>query len=222
MNFVFCFHLEASWFLNKISIDDPIRNITFDIPCNAWLSIKSTDQKTLRDFPVISTTALKKKINSHENQSDNSTIITERTATSNRSENHSKNRKQQHVSIGPTTIANKTTIETHFNQDELNTHRVPSPILSTTSSDTEIEGNIDNETPSTTPTPSPTLNQTRLPSVSEHDALQTRSTSDIFKRHSTDYNRPPARLETRNSSSSNSPERLNQTKEENNIFSFFE
>jgi hypothetical protein len=56
------FHVGASWFLSKVSIEDPIRNITSDIPCNVWLSIKSNDQKTLRDFPVVSIVSHKKKI----------------------------------------------------------------------------------------------------------------------------------------------------------------
>jgi hypothetical protein len=176
----------------------------------------------------------------NESQSDYSTTITEPTAVSNPNENGlltdhqpiKKHRKQQHVSIGPTTVATRssslpiTIIETHFNRDELPpipTHRMNSPILSTTSSDTEIEGNIANRTRSTTPTPSPTLNQTRLQSVSEYDTLQTISSNDIFKRHSIIYDdRPPARLEKRNSSLSNSPERSNQNEEENNLFSFFE
>ena len=46
--------IGASWFLSKISIEDPIGNVTSDIPCNVWLSIKSNDQKTMRDFQVVS------------------------------------------------------------------------------------------------------------------------------------------------------------------------
>jgi hypothetical protein len=165
----------------------------------------------------------------NESPSDHSTTITERTITSNLtnpSEQAKKQRKQQHVSIGPTTIVEKpmATIETHFNPDELPTvpsRRIASPILSTTSSDTEIEGNIINQTPSTTPTPSPTFNQTRLQSVSEYDPLQTKLTSDLFKRHSIDLDRPPARLEKRNSPLSISPDRTNTIKEEDNLFTFF-
>jgi hypothetical protein len=147
--------------------------------------------------------------------------------TTNPSEQAKKQRKQQHVSIGPTTVVEKptTTIETHFDPDELPpipSRRITSPILSTTSSDTEIEGNIINQTPSTTPTPSPTFNQTRLQSVYEHDTLQTKLNTDLFKRHSIDHGRPPARLEKRNSPLSTSPERTNQIKEENSIFTFFE
>jgi hypothetical protein len=47
----------ASWFLSKISIDDPIRRMIYDIPCNAWLSSKSNDQKTMRSFIVVSKTS---------------------------------------------------------------------------------------------------------------------------------------------------------------------
>jgi hypothetical protein len=198
----------------------------------------------MRDFSVMSMISYKKTISleqheENESQSDYSTTITEHTITSNttienpllnNSKQTKKHRKQQHVSIGPTTVANKSssllsaTIETHFNQDELPLppppipiRRIHSPILSTTSSDTEIDGNITNRTRSTTPTPSPTLNQPRLQSVSEHGTLQTKSSSNMFKRHSIDYDRPPARLEKRIS-----PERLNQNKEEHNVFSFFE
>jgi hypothetical protein len=52
----------SGWFLSKVSIDDPIRDITYDIPCNAWLSSKSNDQKTMRDFQVSSTISHKKHI----------------------------------------------------------------------------------------------------------------------------------------------------------------
>jgi hypothetical protein len=55
------FFLGAGWFLNKVSIDDPIREITYDIPCNAWLSSKSNDQKTMRDFQVASMVSHKRK-----------------------------------------------------------------------------------------------------------------------------------------------------------------
>lgn len=171
----------------------------------------------------------------NESQSDYSTPTIEGTITSNATNPNEidslnddkqikKHRKQQHVSIGPTTVANNrslistntnnlsqssslpTTIETHFNQNELSVRHIRSPILSTSSSDTEIEGGITNRTGSTTPTPSPTLNQTRLQSVSEHDTLQTKTTNDMFKRHSIDDGRPPARLEQRTSPLSVSPQ----------------
>ena len=35
-------------------IEDPIRERTYQIPCNAWLSSRSKDQKTTRDFQVTS------------------------------------------------------------------------------------------------------------------------------------------------------------------------
>jgi hypothetical protein len=56
--------LGSGWFLNKLSIDDPIREITYEIPCNAWLSTKSNDQKTMRDFQVASWISHKKHIDS--------------------------------------------------------------------------------------------------------------------------------------------------------------
>ncbi|CAF0743262.1 unnamed protein product [Rotaria sordida] len=257
--------MRASWFLNKISIDDPIRSKTYNILCNAWLSIKSNDQKTMRDFQVTSIVLNKKNINSdehhreeNESQSDYSTRTAEGTVTSNGtnlSENDlltnlkevKKYRKQQHVSIGPTTIAKKlsltstntnntsqlttpsttTTIETHFNQNDLLLPPIPrihSPTLSATSSDTEIEGNIANRSRSTSQTPPPTFNRVRLQPVSEHDTLQTKSTY-LYKKHSIDNDRPPARLEKRTSPSSVSPERPNKNNEENNEnnpFSFIE
>src|SRR5689334_8974088 len=97
----------------------------------------------------------------YESQCDYSTTITAHTVTSTTTDNDSQTKKHR-VSIGPTTVATAT-IENHFNRDEFPSvpkRRIPSPILSTTSSDTEIEGNIINRTRSTTPTPSPTLNQT--------------------------------------------------------------
>lgn len=236
--------LGASWFLNKVSIDDPSNHTIYGIPCNVWLSIKSHDQKTMRDFPVVSKTSTSPSriIPFHlllilhasldhreesESQCDTSTTITEHSGTSTQStDDHKpakKSRKQQHVSIGPTTISEKpttATIETHFNPDDLPavpSRRMASSILSTTSSDTEIEGTLTNRTPSTTTTPSPTFNQPRLQSVSEHETLQTKSTTDMFKRQSIDNSRPPARLEKRQSSTSTSP-----AKDENEFFSFFQ
>jgi hypothetical protein len=146
-----------------------------------------------------------------------------------------KYREQQHVSIGSTTVAAKSlsmsSNSKNLSQTPPSTETLPeqieiplssplpirelrSPILSTTSSDTEIEGTITNRSRSTTPTPSPTLNQKRLKSVSEHDTLQTKTTNDIFQRYSIDYDRPPARLEQRSSPSSVSPEQPNINKEE--------
>lgn len=163
----------------------------------------------------------------NESPCDNSTVITEHSGTSNQStvdgKHMKRSRKHQHVSIGPTTVSQKSTnatIETHFNPDELPavpSRRIPSSILSSTSTDTEIEGTLTNRTPSTTPTPSPTLNQPRLEAVSEHETFQTKSSTDIFRRHSIDNGRPPARLEQRDSSTSTSP-----IKDENNLFTFFQ
>ncbi|CAF0974361.1 unnamed protein product [Rotaria sp. Silwood1] len=253
--------MRASWFLDKISINDPIRNKIYNIPCNAWLSIKSNDQKTMRDFQVASILSNKKKMNSderreeNESQSDYSTRTIEGTVTSNGTNlsesdlltGHKvkKYQKQQHVSIGPTTIAKKllststitnnssqipvpaTTIETHFNQNDLLLPPIPrirSPTLSATSSDTEIEGNIANRSHSASRTPSPTFNRARLQPVSEDDTLQTKSTY-LFKKHSIDLDRPPARLEKRVSPLSVSPDQPNKNNEENNEnnpFSFIE
>jgi len=97
----------------------------------------------------------------------------------------------------PSTSAT-TTIETHFTRDDLllpPVRLIRSPTLSATSSDTEIEGSITNRTRSTTRTPSPTFHQTRLQAVSENDTLKIKSTNHMFKRHSSDDDRPPARLE---------------------------
>ncbi|CAF3728879.1 unnamed protein product [Rotaria magnacalcarata] len=259
--------MQASWFLSKISISDPIRHKTSNILCNAWLSIKSIDQKTMRDFQVASVVSHQKTMisNDHreenESQSDYSTRTIEGTVRSNEtnlSENIlltdykpiQKNRKQQHVSIGPTTIAKRlssmsthtnnysqlspppppplatiATIESHFNHDDLLlppiVPRIHSAALSETSSDTEIESNMTNRTRSTSRTPSPTFHQTRLQPVSEYDTLQTKSTSSMFKRHSIDHDRPPARLEKRVSPLSVSVERPDKNNE-NNPFSFIE
>ena len=150
--------------------------------------------------------------------------------------NHRK--QQQHVSIDSATIAEEplsmstngnnlsqspltiATPETLSNQAEVPdsppaiAHRLHTPILSTTSSDTEIEGNITDPSQSTTATPSPTLNQTRLKSVFEHDTLPIKSTNNRFQRYSIDYDRPPTRLEQRSSPLSVSPERPNKNNEE--------
>ncbi|CAF1093831.1 unnamed protein product [Adineta steineri] len=130
--------MKASWFLNKISIDDPIRHITYEIPCNTWLSIKSNDQKTMRSFQVVSKilhkkiinlnvlTQDKKSLNLLEHQEENgsqsgsSTLSVEGTLTSNisnRSKTSSlidskqtkKHHKQRRVSIDPTLTTEKST-----------------------------------------------------------------------------------------------------------------
>lgn len=217
--------MRASWFLNKVTIEDPIRNLIYDIPCNAWLSIKSHDQRTIRTFPVLSTipSKQKKQRDLNETHSDYSTTITERTTrsiTTNPSENDAltekKSRKsQQHVSIGPTTIENL------LNPNEfLPTARpIRSPVLSTTSSDSEL---IAKPLP-TNLTSSPTSNPTRLPSLSENELLQTTTTNESFQRNSFDYGRPPARLENRISPFSFSPERTNQQDDDaDNILKFFQ
>ena len=50
LNFV----LGSAWFLDRVSIEDPIRQMTFEIPCNAWLATTSNDQRTMRDLQVAS------------------------------------------------------------------------------------------------------------------------------------------------------------------------
>ncbi|CAF4592497.1 unnamed protein product [Rotaria sp. Silwood1] len=130
--------MRSSWFLNKVVVNDPIRNVTYNISCNAWLSSKSNDQKTMREFEVASMISHKKSIDANEhqdeieNQSDHSTTTTEDTVRSNmtsprqngqlighkQTNNH---RKQQHVSIDRTTIAKTqtsltTTTNHHFQQ----------------------------------------------------------------------------------------------------------
>lgn len=73
-----------------------------------------------------------------------------------------------------------------------------------------------NQTRSRSRTPSPTFHQQRLQPVSEYDTLQTKSTSSMLKQQSLDHDRPPARLEKRNSSLSMSPEQPHKTNGENN------
>jgi hypothetical protein len=180
-----------------------------------------------------------------ESQSDYSTTTASNHTYSNQN-NHftdhkrtSKTLRQQHVSIGPTTAVRKpktlatitnhlsqppppTTFESHFNRDQLPhppvpTRQIRSPSISPrTPSDTEFE---DNHSRSTTPT----LNQP----VSRRETSQTpdSTANSILKHQSTNHNRPPARLEKRDSPISLSPERPIKTKEEtdeNDAFSFFE
>jgi len=77
------------------------------------------------------------------------------------------------------------------------------------------------QTPSTNLTPSPTLNPVRLPSLAENEPLQI--LDELFRGTSTDYDRPPARLEKRASSLSFSPDRTTQHDDEtNNILKFFQ
>lgn len=56
--------IRSGWFLDKVSIYDPIREMTYEILCNSWLSTKSIDQKTIRDFQVTSMESHKKSIDS--------------------------------------------------------------------------------------------------------------------------------------------------------------
>lgn len=44
----------SAWFLDRVSIEDPIREMTLEIACNAWLSTTSNDQRTMRDLQVTS------------------------------------------------------------------------------------------------------------------------------------------------------------------------
>lgn len=53
--------LESSWYLDKVSIQDTLLHNNYDIQCNAWLSGKSNDQKTMRDFEVTSKKSNNKK-----------------------------------------------------------------------------------------------------------------------------------------------------------------
>ena len=66
-NPTFFFLSGASWFLNDITIEDPIREILYKIPCNSWLSNTSVDQKTMRDFAVTSMQRLNNTKTPHRN-----------------------------------------------------------------------------------------------------------------------------------------------------------
>ena len=138
-------------------------------------------------------------------------------------------RKNHHVSIGPTFIAKKPsmitantsdlsrtsppatiTIEQRFNREDYAPVTIPvrrfnSPALSTTSSDTELKGTMANGTGSTT-TPTPTLNPTGLQSISEHEKIKKPSRIGAANRPNLEFERPPARLDKRNSSISTSSE----------------
>jgi len=184
-------------------------------------------------------------------QSSSSSTTTSRSNATNSSQNdrltgHKRTKKQQRVSIGPTAVAKKptslaeitnhlsqpppaTTVESHFNPNEFSvppvpTRRIPSPIISSSSSssDTAIENNLINRSRSTTPTPSPTFNQSPIRFTSDHNTPQT---DDMLKHHSTNDNRPPARLEKRRSPPFVSPERPIKNKEEtdeNDALAFFD
>lgn len=126
-----------------------------------------------------------------------------------------------------------TTIDSHYNHNEFVSpsvpkRRIPSPnISSSSSSDTEIQENVVHQSRSTTPTPSPTFDQSRTRFTSDHNTSQTTDTTthDILKHHSTDHNRPPARLEKRHSPVSFTPEQPIKTKEktsENETHDFFD
>ena len=138
-------------------------------------------------------------------------------------------RKQQHVSIGPTTVATQTasgtiysirsprpgdampiSIETNFNPEDflpkkIPIHRFQSPVLSTASSDTELRGALNSGTRS--PTPTPTLHRTGLQSIAEHEKMPRRSKKNSSKKPTLDLVRPPTRLEQRLSSLSISSDR---------------
>ena len=106
-----------------------------------------------------------------------------------------------------------TTFKSNNNQREFVSSSVPkryapSPVISSSSSDTEIEENIDNRSHSISPTPSPTRSTgDRIPSRTPDSV-----THDLYKHHLTDDTRPPARLKNR----SPSPERPIKSREEKN------
>ncbi|CAF2651593.1 unnamed protein product [Rotaria sp. Silwood2] len=259
--------MRSGWFLNKVSINDPIRKLTYNISCNAWLSNKSNDQKTMRDFQVTSMVSHKEHIDTNEHQeemnnlSDYSTTTTEDTIASNvtspnqndqliDNKHTKKHRKQQHVSIDRTTTAKTqsslTTITNHhsqsrtttkinsnFNRDEPSSPPAParrsrSPILSRTPpTNSEDEVNLANHSRSTTPTSPSVRDQSRLKPIFDRNTTPRtdETTNDILKHHSTDHDRPPARLEKRSPPSSISPERpikSNEQANENDVYGFFE
>ncbi|CAF2034386.1 unnamed protein product [Rotaria magnacalcarata] len=130
--------IKSAWFLDKVSIKDPIRSITYDILCNAWLSSKSTDQKTMRDFEV--TSVILPKTNSYaydrqeeiENQSDYSTTSDE-TYASNSTDSYrndqfkdrkktNKHRSQQQKSVDSTAVVktrtSKAAMTNHLSQPQ--------------------------------------------------------------------------------------------------------
>lgn len=210
--------------------------MNYQITCNSWLSIDSSDQKTMRDFLVTSTSPIggssfdsfrfvqvrfcSDRHDENKSQSDYSlSNETDRTIPSDQI-----HRKKQHVSIGPTIIApessfssknsRKTRDSSTFSSNE-NLHqrttnnRFFSPLLSATSSDTEIRTVLANGTRS--PTPTPTLRRTGLQSISENATSSQRN-----KQHRPntknlvidDLDRPPTRLAQRTLSVSSSSERI--------------
>lgn len=205
--------------------------------------LESRKEKDSQSVSSSTTNASARSISSHTtNSSQNDQIISHQRTK--------KHKKQQRISIGPTTVNRKsvtldaitnhisqppppTTVESHYDLNEFTSPPVPirrihSPIISSSSSsDTEIENNVVNPTRSTTPTPSPTFDQSRTRFTADRNASQTTftTTNGLLKDHSTDDNRPPARLEKRHTPISVSPERPIKNKQETNedeAHSFFD
>lgn len=43
--------LKASWFLERLSIEDQARNKVYEFPCNRWLGKDKEDGSLLRELP---------------------------------------------------------------------------------------------------------------------------------------------------------------------------
>lgn len=220
--------IQASWFLSYVSIEDPIRETVYEIPCNSWLSNTSVDQKTMRDFQVVSMKSLNENKTSHKrreetsSQSSSSSTTTARsksTTHTNSSQNNQSKGHKQRTSVASTTDLNNHTKE--ISKSKTTKERVLSPpISSISSSDHELEKAEANKksssssSSSSSSTPSPTFDQ----QTPRNNNLQQHDSAD-------EHPRPPARLEKRASPVSVSPERPIRSREETNeskIHDFFE
>ncbi|CAF0884487.1 unnamed protein product [Rotaria sordida] len=235
---------RSSWFLNKVSIDDPIRNITYNISCNAWLSKHQEEIDNLSNYSTTTTTTTEDTIRSNITSPNQNDQLIDHKQTK-------KHRKQKRLSIDRTTVAKTrtslteitnhhsqpqtttATIDSDFNRDDLSSppvreRRNRSPILSRTpATNSDNEDNPVNHSRSTTPTSSSVPDQSRRQSNFDRNTTQrtNETTNDTLKHHSTDHDRPPARLEKRNPSLSVSPERpikSNEQTNENDVSDFFD
>ncbi|CAF1622694.1 unnamed protein product [Adineta ricciae] len=160
--------MRSGWFLNNITVFDPIRQTTSEIPCNAWLSNKADDQKTMRDLPVVKSVQNAKAKESHkhekahDSQSDHSATARKSSATSEstirsgsitrkqtKKHHHKKQprRSDDSITLPKKSVSSPpppaTTIEHHYDQNEFSpvpsTRRTLSPHISTPSSESEHE-----------------------------------------------------------------------------------
>ena len=169
--------VESGWFLSKVTIEDPIRERTYDIQCNSWLSSRSNDQKTMRDFTVTSTVLQRQ-------HSDASTFASDRSRNSTNERRKSSPSADSPPPPPPPPPASRPVAKS-----------IDSPVISRSPSPPASRRNTYTRTRSS----SPPVDHSRLTSATTSDRTfqPKKSTDERDESPAEDQHRPPSRLETR-------------------------